>query len=91
MKKCWHGEVAGKFWRSSFGIFYHVIEYLCERDVLKKCWHGGAGRPVLKVEFWYVFKHVIIYLCEKDVFKKCWHGRLAGQFWRLSFCMFLST
>ena len=51
----------------------------------------AAGRPVLKVEFWYVFEHVIKHLCEKEVFKKCWHGELAGQFWRSSFGMFFST
>ena len=34
---------------------------------------------------------LVIYVCEKDVFKNCWHERLAGQFCRSSFCMFLST
>ena len=36
-KKCWHGELAGQFWRSSsLHVFEHVIKYLCEKYVFKK-------------------------------------------------------
>ena len=68
-----------EFWHA----FEHVIEYLCEKDVLKineKVLAWGAGWPVLEVEFWHIFEHVIEYLCERDVLKKCWHGGLADQF-----------